>query len=468
MRKRCCIASIALFITLFPLISALFAQSAGTTIQDSLVSVFSAQSNMPGILWNKTYGGVLSDYAYSIAQTPDNGFILAGSTYSFGNGSSDFWLVKTDASGNMQWSKNYGDIGNDEAHAIAMAHDGGYVVLGTTNSFGAGSADFWLVKTDQSGDILWNRTYGGVGDDDAWSIEVTADGDLILAGWTTSFGGADFWLVKTDQSGNVLWNKTYGGPLLEILSSVQIVSDGGYVLIGSAYSSDGDSDFWLVKTDSSGNEEWNQTYGGASNDFGFSIVETFDNGFAVAGSTSSYGSGIYDFWLIRTDQSGNPLWNKTYGGLGYDEAWSIMQTTNRGLVLTGWTESVGIGSSDCWLVATDPIGKVQLNVTFGGADCDYSYFALQSIDGNFTVAGETRSFGEGDSDFLLFKVLARIPGDLNGDGIVDIFDITTVALAFSATPSDPNWDSTADTNNDNIVDIFDIVAVAVHFGEIGP
>ncbi len=426
--------------------------------------------SLPVHLWNRTFGGAAQDCAWSLVQTPDNGYALIGATYSSGAGGADFWLVRTDSVGNAQWNRTYGGTADDEAHSVTRTSDGGYAILGTTSSFGAGGSDFWLVKTDSSGNVLWNKTYGGISTDDAWSIKEVPGGALVLAGWTVSSGAGsgDFWLIKTDSNGNMLWNKTYGGPLLEILNSVQIVTDGGYVLIGSTYSSDGDWDFWLVKTGSSGNEEWNQTFGGGLNDFGFSTVETYDNGFAVAGSTSSYGSGVYDFWLIRTDQFGNPLWNKAYGGSAYDEAWSVIQTANRGFVLTGWTESMGTGNSDCWLVATDPLGKVQLNVTFGGADFDYSYSALEGVDGNFTLAGETRSSGEGDSDFLLFSVLGRILGDLNGDGFVDIFDITTAALAFSAVPGDPNWNPIADANNDGIVDIFDLATVALHFGEIGP
>jgi len=365
------------------------------------------ESSAPIVLWNKTYGGAQEDCAYSVIQTPDGGFVLAGYTYSFGAGGSDFWLVKTDYFGNMEWNKTYGGLGKDEAHAITRTVDGGYAILGTTDSFGAGGSDFWLVKTDSSGNILWNKTYGGSSSDDAWSIAETFSGDLVLAGWTASFGArsGDFWLIKTNSYGDVLWNKTYGEKLLDAANSVQQTSDGGYVLAGYTYSfGAGGSDFLLVKTDAAGNEQWNKTYGGTGEDYGFSVVQTSDGGYALAGSTSSFGTGVYDYWLVKTDQFGNAVWNNTYGGIAYDEAWSILQMANQGFVLAGWTESFGAGSSDCWLIITDAQGKPEWNMTWGGVNYDYAYSAVQTTDGGYVLLGQTQSFGAGSGDFLLIKI----------------------------------------------------------------
>lgn len=360
------------------------------------------------LLWNKTYGGTREDTAYSTDKTPDGGFVLTGYTYSFGGDNADFWLVKTDCFGNMEWNKTYGGTGNDAAHSVIRIEDGGYAILGTTDSFGEGGTDFRLVKTDSSGNMLWNRTYGGASNDDAWSIKETIDGGFALAGWTASLGAGigDFWLIKTDQYGNALWNKTYGGGFFEAANCVQQTTDDGYALLGTTYSfGDGGADFWLVKTDAAGNEQWNKTYGGTADDFGFSLVET-EGGYALVGSTSSFGEGVYDFLMVKTDQLGDILWNKTYGGTGYDEAWSIIQTSNGGYALAGWTDSFGYGSSDCWLVVTNSLGDVQWNVIWGGTNDDYAYSALQAYDGNFILTGETQSYGAGSSDFLLIKILA--------------------------------------------------------------
>jgi len=366
------------------------------------------ESNSSIVLWSKTYGGADEDCAYSIVlQTSDGGFVLAGSTYSFGAGGSDFWLVKTDWLGNMRWNKTYGGLGDDEAHFVVRSADGGFAVVGTTNSFGATGYDVWLIKIDSSGNMLWNKTYGGVGSDEAWSVVNTADGGFALAGWTASFGAGsgDLWLVKTDALGNAEWNKTYGGTLFEAANSLKQTSDGGFVLAGSTYSfGSGGSDFWLIKTDNFGNIQWNRTYGGTNEDYGFSVVQTFDGGYAIAGSTSSFGLGVYDFWLVKTDHLGNLMWNKTYGGIGYDEAWLILQTASNELALIGWTESFGSGNSDCWLIITDAQGDTQWNKTWGGENYDYAYSAVLTADGGYVLAGETQSFGAGSYDFLLIKI----------------------------------------------------------------
>jgi hypothetical protein len=208
------------------------------------------------MLWNKTYGGTSQDWPWSLVQTWDGGYALAGSTRSFGAGSDDFWLVKTDANGNVQWNKTYGGTGWDYAYALVQMADGGYALAGGTYSSGAGYDDFWLVKTDANGNMQWNKTYGGTGWDCATALVQTGDGGYALTGSTTSFGSGsnDFWLVKTDASGNMLWNKTYGGTGDDVAWSLVQTWDGGYALAGITGSfGAGGQDFWLVKTDASGN-----------------------------------------------------------------------------------------------------------------------------------------------------------------------------------------------------------------------
>jgi len=211
---------------------------------------------------------------------------------------------------------------------------------------------------------------------------------------------------KESNSPIVLWSKTYGGADEDCAYSVVIqTSDGGFVLVGSTYTyGAGGSDFWLVKTDNLGNMQWNKTYGGTNEDYGFSVIQTFDNGYVIAGSTSSFGAGVYDFWLVKTDHLGNPIWNKTYGGAGYDEALLVMQTASNKLALVGWTESFGSGNSDCWLIITDSQGNIQWNKTYGGESYDYTYSAVSTADGGYVLAGQTRSFGAGSYDFLLIKI----------------------------------------------------------------
>ncbi len=266
--------------------------------------------------WNRTYAGkegdmtVLlagsDDIACSVIATSDGGYALAGTTNadfkSFYPMNTDFWLVKTDALGNMEWNKTYGGNVSDEAYSLVATSDGGYAIAGVTASFGAGYRDFWLVKTDANGNMLWNRTYGGSDWDWAWSLVATSDGGYALAGYSNI---SDFWLVKTDAFGNMLWNRTYDRSWDGAYSLVATL-DGGYAVAGNTVSPAGNY-FWLIKTDALGNEEWNQTYEGSSLgdgwwDWACSLVATLDGGYAIASYVASDVS--VDIRFVKTDEFG--------------------------------------------------------------------------------------------------------------------------------------------------------------------
>ena len=354
--------------------------------------------------WNQTYGGPNGDSAYSVVETGDGGYAIAGSTGSFGAGGWDFWLVKTDAAGNMEWNQTYGGTDHDEARSVVETSDGGYALAGITCSFDVAGGDFWLVKTDSAGNALWNQTYGGTNWDWAWSVVETGDGGYALAGSTWSFGAgsADFWLVKTDSAGNMEWNQTYGGPDDELGNSVVGTSDGGYALAGWTESlGAGSADFWLVKTDSAGNMEWNQTYGGSSYDHGYSVVVTEDGGYAIAGLTNSFGAGGHDAWLVKTDSAGNASWTQTYGGTSDDDAYSVVETGDGGYAIAGHTNSFGAGASDFWLVKTDSAGNMEWNQTYGGPDEEGARSVVQTSDGGYALAGNTGGYP--NYDFWLVK-----------------------------------------------------------------
>jgi len=381
----------------------------------------SLSSEPPEAQWNKTYGGANHDYAYSAVHTIE-GYAIGGYTDSLGAGLDDFWLVKTGADGNAQWNRTYGGTGMDHCYCLLQPDDGGYVMAGATNSSGVGDYDFWLVKTDLFGGMQWNRTYGGTKDDVAWSVVQTSDGGYIMAGSTDSFGAGfdDVWLVKTDASGNMQWNKTYGGGLDEAAYSVIQTSDGGYAMVGyTASSGAGSSDFWLIKTDASGNIEWSRTYGGSSWECAQSVIQTSDGGYAIAGQTRSFGVGG-DSWLIRTDASGRALWNKTYGGAGIERAYSVVQGDSGGYAMAGFTTSFALGKEDFWLVKTDADGNMLWNETFGGTNSDVARCFVQTSEGQYLISGYTWSFGSGLSDFWLIKVGS-------------IHDIAVIAVAPSQT-----------------------------------
>jgi uncharacterized repeat protein (TIGR02543 family) len=353
-----------------------------------------------------TYGGVNDDFAWSIVECSDGGFAIAGctdSTIGDLSGSGDAWLVRTDSDGTELWNQTYGGIGWDRAYAVVECGDGGFALAGYTNSSGAGGWDFWLIKTDANGVEQWNQTYGGPFYEWAISAVECGDGGFALAGYKGYGAGIkDFWLVRTDSSGNELWNQTYGGAGDDWAWSVVETADGGFALTGYTNSSGaGDRDFWLVKTDAEGAMEWSQTYGGSGDDWGCSVIETSDDGFALAGYTASYGAGGPDFWLVKTDANGVEQWNQTYGGPEDDRAITVIETADGGFALIGPTRSFGAGDWDYWLIKTDSEGVEQWDQTFGGPDYEMTWSGLQTTDGRYAIAGSTKSFGAGNADFWL-------------------------------------------------------------------
>jgi hypothetical protein len=357
-----------------------------------------------GLGWSENYGGTNSDEAYSVVQTSDGGYALAGYTGSFGAGSWDFYLVKTDLTGTMLWNKTYGGTNSDVAHSVVQTSDGGYALAGYTNSFGIGGNDVYLVRTDSSGNMQWNKTYGGPNRDEGYSVIQTGDGGYAIAGYTDSFGAGsyDFSLVKTDAAGNIQWNKTYGTPFEDYGRSIVQTSDGGYAIAGSTMpNGDGFIRSWLVKTDAVGNMQWNQTYG-KTNGFSdaYSLIETSDGGYALAGYIRT---DTWDFGLVKTDSSGNMQWNKTYGGSNPQEAYSVVQTSDEGYAIAGATVPYNTSREEFLLVKTDAEGTMLWNKTYGGTGNAEAACVVQTSDGGYALVGYTDSYSAGGRDVWLVK-----------------------------------------------------------------
>ena len=363
-------------------------------------STVSASSASPSI-WAKLYGGSLDDEAAALVQTGDGGYAIAGTTSSFGAGNADFWLIKTDANGNVEWNQTYGWAEADSAYSMVQTSDGGYAIAGETISFGAGDSDFWLVKVDSSGSIQWNRTYGEPTADGANSIIQTSDGGYALAGYSTGNNASkDLWFVKTDSSGNMQWNRTYGGSRWDEAASVIQTSDGGYALAGTTNSLSDDTyiphDCWLVKTDSDGNRIWNKTYDG---DGGFdganSLVQTSDGGYTLAGHTGGFiGQNV---WIIKTDPDGNRIWDVIWDTAEPTLTNCMIQTSDGGYAVTGWTESLDglFGFRNYFfLVKVDLNGNIQWNSTYTGLGDSKALFAIQTEDGGYAMSGTTKSTDE--------------------------------------------------------------------------
>lgn len=348
--------------------------------------------------WAALYGGDGAEEMEGVWPTSDGGFLVAGSTDSYGNGSGDAWLVKLDAGGAVEWQKTYGGPDDEYALDVRQTPDGGYVVAGWTNSFGAGQADFWVFRLDAAGEIRWQKTYGGPGIEQAWSVEPTSDGGYIVAGGTTSFGagGADYWVLKLDADGNIRWQKTYGGPaddggggdFEELVVRVLEDADGNYVVAGETFSfGHGESDIWVLKLDAGGDILWQKAYGGPYEDTMWSFQEAANGGYLVPGVTVSFSpDGSGDLWALRLDKNGDIQWQKIYGVAGYwDEALSVGATSDGGALIGGYYEE-GTQDWDLFLLRVDADGDALWQKLFEyGWDWPNAIQPLE--DGGAIVAG---------------------------------------------------------------------------------
>ncbi len=412
----------------------------------SLVALFTEYAY--AVAFAKTFGGGGGDWANSVQRTSDGGYILAGHTRSFGAGLDDIFLIKTDSRGNLQWAKTYGGTSQDYASSVQQTSGGGYIVAGYTASFGAGGSDFFLIKTDANGNIQWAKTYGRVTSDRASSVQQTLDGGYIVAGVTYPIGVVytDIFLIKTDEFGNVQWAKTYEGTHNDYAYSVQQTSDGGYILAGYTGSfGAGDNDIFLIKTDANGNIQWAKTYGGTYSDYAFSVQQTSDGGYIVAGYTTSFGAGGADIFLIKTDEFGNVQWAKTYGGTDWDFAHTVQQTSDRGYIVAGYTYSFGADGEDAFLIKTDANGDIIWAKTYGGTLDDRVSSVQQTTDGGYIVAGSTLSFGAGGWDIFLVKTDAD--GDVGSCSIVQDASPTVNTVSPTVTTFSPSVSSVSPTVN---------------------
>ena len=373
--------------------------------------------------WERTYGGLEDDIACSVQQTTDGGYIVAGYTWSFGNGA-QIYLIKTNASGDTLWTRTLGDTSAEYGYTVQQTTDGGYVVGGTSNSFGNG-AQVYLIKTNASGDTLWTRNYGGTGSDRGYTVQQTTDGGYIVAGTTNSFGNGfdDVYLIKTNASGDTLWTRTYGGTDYDWGNSVRQTIDGGYIVVGTAVTYP-NCDVYLIKTNASGDTLWTRNYGGSSLDYGYSVQQTTDGGYIVAGETNSFGNNL-QVYLIKTDSSGNTLWTKKYGGMVKDCGNSVQQTTDGGYIVAGTTDFFG-DSSNVYLIKTNTSGDTLWTRAYEVRGYGFGNSVQQTTDGGYIVAGYTWTSGNRYQIYL-------IKTDANGSSGVETAEVRGQGLGIRAT-----------------------------------
>jgi hypothetical protein len=374
--------------------------------------------------FQRVYGGAAMDNGNSVRKTTDNGFIIAGTTTSFGAGGRDVLVIKTNANGDTTWTKTFGGATDNEYGFCAQqTTDGGYIVSGVASSFADVAGDMYLIKLTAAGDTIWTRTYGGIGYEWGAFVQQTTDGGYIVVGQTPAFGagGFDAYLVKLNAAGDISWTKTYGGTGLEIGSAVQQTSDGGYILTGQIGSyGAGFGDFYLLKTDASGNVVWTKAYGVNGEEAGVSVKQTTDGGYIIGGTSESTGPLGKDMCLIKTNAVGDTLWAKIYGGSLIDECNEVIQTADGGYIMCGHSFSFSVaGDYDVYVVKTDNQGTVQWSKTYGSSasasDNEFGYSIQQTNDGGYIITGETFSFGLGLKNVYLIKTDALGNSGCNQD-----------------------------------------------------
>jgi len=386
-------------------------------------ALFIKAQNAPAIEWQKSIGGPEA-YPNSIQQTTDDGYIIAGNSKSnrgdvTGNhGGNDFWIVKLDSAGKIIWQKSLGGSYDDFVSSVIQTTDGGFIAAGSSSSLDGdvtgnhGARDIWVVKLNPSGVIEWQKTYGGSYSEAASAIQQTTDGGYIVAGSSSSkngdvtgnHGSSDGWIIKLDSTGIIQWQKSLGGSLSDGANSIQQTTDGGYIVAGDTHSSDGDitsnhgnGDFWVVKLNSLGVIEWQKTLGGTEYDAAYSVQQTTDGGYVIAGETFSKNGDVIgnhgnaDFWVVKLDALGNILWQKTFGADGYEAAYSIKATKNGNFIIAGESRSDDLMtyyvSNDYFLVKIDAAGNLIWQKKLGGTDNDYAIMAQQTKDDGYIIAG---------------------------------------------------------------------------------
>lgn len=404
----------------------------------------------------KTYGGSGEDQAVDIVRANDGNYVIVGTTTSTdgdiigktGN-DRDYWLLKVTPLGDIIWSKIYGGSGEDVATAIAKTPDGGYVVSGHSRSNDGdvggneGFHDYWIVKFDDNGGLIWERNFGFAGSDQAFNVITTKDGGYFATGFldvtasggqgnetrSTLHGVGEFWGIKMDANGDWEWRRYFGGTNNDRSYDVRQTADEGFLMIGSSESEDfditdnkGSYDFWVVKISANGQKQWTKSFGGSEIDIAYAMETTQDGNFLIAGDSRSSDQdvsnpkGNADVWVVKFSPSGNLLWERSFGGSLFESARSINPMSNGNFIITGTTRSSNgdvsnnLGQNDAWIFVMDTNGNLVFETTVGGSALDFSEGAIHTPDNKLMVVGNTESNdiditeNKGLKDLLLVKL----------------------------------------------------------------
>ncbi|MBN1860895.1 MAG: hypothetical protein JW840_05485 [Candidatus Thermoplasmatota archaeon] len=347
--------------------------------------------------WTKTFGGWRRDAGFSIQQTMDGGFIIVGVTESYGAGKNDVWLIKTDSSGDKSWDKTFGGTDRDFGNSVQQTKDGGYIIAGETRSYGNGLDDVWLIKTDSDGEMIWDTTFGYDDSDSASQVRQTNDGGFIIVGDVNNNGGgvSDVWVIKTDTNGEMVWNRTFDGKGKPIShdygTSIALTSDGGYIITAATFTTQDTYGYniWLIKIDENGNTLWDKNIGGADGEYISSVIQTNDGGFVMVG-VDSYSNSNESLWILKTDGNGEFLWEQKYTGVGMARGESIQQTSDGGYIVVGFTYTK-YTRYRALIIKTDSDGEYEWSsIHFSWLGNCIAFSVQETSDGGYIVVGDRR------------------------------------------------------------------------------
>ncbi|MFS4466359.1 hypothetical protein [Maribacter sp. 2210JD10-5] len=409
--------------------------------------------------WVKNFGGTGEETGQSIIKTTDGGYAVLGYTNSLDGDIldkdlpvNDYWLLKLDAEGNMVWNKTYGGSKDDRGQSLVQTFDGGYALTGYAmsddgdGSINNGFHDNWLLKLDASGIIEWEKSFGFSGHDHSYDILQTEDGGFFFTGFLditsaradgnaekantlTRHGVGEFWGTKIDEKAQLQWRGYFGGTNNDRAHAVVQAEDDGFVMAGFSESNDfdisdtqGSYDFWMVKVDSKGNMLWERSFGGSGIEISYDIAKTSDNGYVLVGNTFSTdgdisnNKGESDIWMIKVNDAGSLVWEKTFGGSQFEAAQAVIQSADGGFMLVGNTKSTdkdtntNVGENDIWLIKTDAEGSMVWQKSFGGTGIDFGFDLVENSDGSILVVGQTESqdfpsiTSKGKTDVVVLKI----------------------------------------------------------------
>jgi hypothetical protein len=430
--------------------------------------------------WDKTHGGANDDGGQCVQQTFDGGYIIVGYTDTGGRYGVDIYLIKTDSSGDTVWTRTFARRGDDYGECVRQTPDSGYIIAGSINS----GSQAYLIKTDSLGNTEWAEDYGGAYGESGESVQLTFDGGYILTGRTYSYGAGtpdkdNVYIVKTDDEGDAEWDTAYGGPWMDVGRWVDQTSDSGYIVTGltstclyKCYA------LYLIKTDRNGSKLWEKRYVPQDSlsyqDWGEWVEETDDSGFIIAGVNSSFAASsplAFEVWLIKTDEDGDTSWTRTFGGSSAAQGFSVHQTSDKGYVVAGYvTAGIGPGGYDAYLIKTDSTGATQWTRAWGGNSYDEARAVWQTSGGDYIVAGYTASSGAGGTDvYLNFREdPGYVCGDADSSGAVAVADVVYLTNYLNHGGPAPKPIGAGDADCSGTVDSGDITYLNNYLYSSGP